>query len=209
MNSPLPASRYRAIQPLAVASVAVGALAVVTFLSWYLAAIPAAGIALGLAARKRIRNAPDEWTGWTLALVGIWLSAAMWLVGYGWLTFAEVAKVPFGYEEVSYDTLQPDPDKPTEPIPQKALDMQDKKVYIEGYMQPRRTQTGIKDFILCPFNGQCPFCTVRPKPTERIRVILQGDMQTTYTTRLVGVAGRFRVDPNDPTPYGLEADYLH
>ena len=144
----------------------------------------------------------------TLATVGISLSAALWLVGYGWLTFATVAKVPFGYTPITYEQLQPDPSKPLELIPKSVLDMKDKKVYIEGYMQARRQQTGIKEFILCPSNGQCPFCTVQPKPTERIRVILPGDMETTYTTRPIGVAGHFRVDLDDPNgnPYGLEVD---
>jgi hypothetical protein len=111
---------------------------------------------------------------------------------------------------VSYETLQPDPAKPTEPIPQTAIDMQDRKVYIKGYMQPRRQQTGIKDFILCPTNGECPFCTPNPKRTEMIRVTLQGDLETTYTTHPISVAGRFRVDPDDPSgiPYGLDAEIL-
>jgi len=42
-------------------------------------------------------------------------------------------------------------------------------------------------------------------------VSLQGDLEATFTTHLIGVAGRFRVDANHPSgiPYGLEADYLH
>ena len=111
-----------------------------------------------------------------------------------WLIFAGVSEVPYGYQRISYETLQPDPSKPTEPIPQTAIDMQDRKVYIKGYMQSRRTLTGIKEFILCPTNGECPFCTPNPKRTEMIRVILQGDLEATYTTHLIGVAGRFRVD---------------
>jgi hypothetical protein len=95
-------------------------------------------------------------------------------------------------------------------IPQSALDMQDKKVFIRGYMQPRRQQTGIKDFVLCPSNGQCQFCNPAPKPTEKIRVVLQGDLDTSFTTKLVGVAGRFRINPNDPQGvfYGLDGDVI-
>ena len=86
--------------------------------------------------------------------------------------------------------------------------MQDKKVYIKGYMQPRRQQTGIKEFILCPSNGDCQFCIPNPKRTEMMRVILPGDMETYYTTHLIGVAGRLRVDPDDLSgiPYALEAE---
>jgi len=210
-NSPIPpAARYRALNPLAVTCTVLGVLSIVTALHWALAVVPLAGIVVGWLAWKQICRAPDEWIGSTLTQVGIGLSAAFWLFGYGWLIFARASEVPFGYQRITYEMLQPDPAKPTEPIPQTALDMQDRKVYIQGYMQPRRTQTGIKEFILCPTNGECPFCIPNPKRTEMVRVVLQGDMETVYTTHPVAAAGRFRVDLNDPSgiPYGLEVDYL-
>ncbi len=211
-TSPLPPpTRYRALNPLAVTSTVLGALSIVTMLHWTLAVVPLAGMIVGWIAWKQIRKAPDEWIGATLVLVGVGLSAALWLVGYAWLIFARASEVPYGYERIGYALLQPDPLKPTEPIPQTAIDMQDGKVYMEGYMQSRRTLTGIKEFILCPTNGDCPFCTPSPRPTEKVRVVLQGDLEATYTTHLIGVAGRFHIDPNDSNgiPYVLEADYLH
>lgn len=187
-----------------------GVLSIVTALHWALVVIPLAGIVLGWQAKQRIGRAPEEWTGLGLAQLGIVLSVALWTVGYSWLIFAGVNEVPFGYKRVAYEDLQPDPSKPTEPIPESATDMRDKKVFIKGYMQPRRKQSGIKEFILCPSNGECPFCIPNPKRTEMIRVVLQGDMETVYTNRLIGVAGKFQVDLADPSgvPYGLEADYL-
>ena len=164
-----------------------------------------------LAARKRIRKAPDEWLGLELAWLGIGLSLALWVLGTSWVLFSQASEVPYGFQWVAYDALQPDPSKPTEPIPQTAIDMQDRKVYIKGFMRPCRRQTGIKDFVLCPTNGECPFCTPNPKQTEMIRVTLQGDLETSFTTHLIGVAGRFRVDLGDPSgiPYGLDAEYIH
>lgn len=205
-----PPARYRAVDPLAVLSVIVGGLSILTVLDWWLAVIPMVGIWLGLRSWQRISDAPDVLTGLWLAKLGIWLSAALWLAGYGWLTFAEVSEVPFGYQHIQYETLQPDPAHPTQPIPQTALDMDDKKVFVQGYMQSRRQQTHIKEFVLCPTQGSCPFCTPDPKPTEMIRVILVGDMETNYTTHQIGVAGRFLVDPDDPSgiPYGIKAVIL-
>ncbi len=211
-----PAARYRALSPLAVASVALGMLSVLMFFgstlaSWLLlAAIPLAGMIVGWRAARKIRNAPDEWTGLELARLGVGLSLGLWLVGCGYQVFRAKSEVPFGYTKISYDTLQPDPLKPTQPVPQSALDMQDKKVFVQGYMRPGRRQTGIKEFILCPNNGECPFCTPQPKRTEMVRIVLEGDMEATYTTHLVSVAGRFRVNQDDPNgvPYGLDADYL-
>jgi hypothetical protein len=205
-----PAVRYQAINPLAVTSVVFGALSILTALHWSLTVVPIVGVILGWLSLRQIRKAPDEWIGLELAWSGIGLSAVLWMAGLSWLIFARVSEVPYGYQPVSYESLQPDPAKRTEWIPQTAVDMQDRKVYIKGYMQPRRQQTGIKDFILCPSNGECPFCIPNPKRTEMIRVTLQGDLEASYTTHLIGVAGRFRVDPDDSSGivYGLDAEYL-
>jgi hypothetical protein len=209
-TSPLPPSRYRALHPLAVVSTVVAGLSIITMLHWALAVVPLAGILLGWAALRQIRKAPDEWTGLRLAQIGIVLSAALWVFGYGWLLFAKTSEVPPGYQRLSYDDLQPDPSKPTEPIPQTARDLNDAKVFVQGFMQSRRQLTGIKEFILQPASGECAFCIPSPKPTEKIRVILQGDMEAAYTSHLISVAGRFRVDLTDPSgiPYAIEANYL-
>lgn len=208
------AVRYRAMCPAAVLSVAVGVLAIpvlVFWFSWFWAVIPLAGIGLGWQAQRQIRKAPDEWTGLIVTQIGIGLSIAIWVIGYGWLFFARTSEVPYGYTWVNYDALQPDPNSPADPIPQTALDMQDKRVFVKGFMQAGRRQTGIKEFILCPRNADCQFCNPNPQRTEMIRVVLQGDMETIYTTHLIGVGGRFQVDPQDPSgiPYAIEADYLH
>lgn len=205
-----PAAHYRALCPTAVASVVLGGLSILTAFSWFLAIVPMAGIGLGWQALRRIRRAPNEWTGLGLARLGIGLSAGLWIVGYGWLIFADVREVPYGYTLVRYDDLQPDPNAPAEPIPQSALDMQDKRVFIKGYMQPRRQQTRIKEFILCPNNGECPYCIPNPRRTEKIRVVLKGDLEAIYSTRQIGVGGRFQILAQDPSgiPYAVEADYL-
>ena len=211
-----PAVSYRAFSPLTVTSVVLGVLSLSTAIAqgwttWLLLTIiPLAGSIFGWRSLKQIRKAPDEWTGLELAWTGIGLSAGMWLVGSSFALFRQVSEVPYGHQVVSYEMLQPDPSAPTMPIPQSALDMQDKKIYLKGYMQSRRQLTGIKEFILCPTNGQCQFCTPNPKRTEMIRVVLQGDLETCYTTNLIGVAGRFRVNTDDPLGivYGLDADYI-
>lgn len=206
-----PAVRYRALAPLAIASMVLGVLSPATALSWTLFPIPMAGAALGWLAQRRIRRAPDEWVGLGLARVGLALSVASWVFGFCWLLFARGSEVPPGYARITYEMLQPDPQKPTQPVPQSALDMQDKKVFMQGYMMPSRRQTGIKEFILSPTNGECQFCSKAPRPTEKVRVILQGDLETVFTTHLVRIAGRFRVDAENAAgvPYGIEADWIH
>jgi hypothetical protein len=211
-----PAPRYRSLSPLTVTSVVLGVLSLFTALAqawttWLLLSfLPLAGLIFGWRSLKQIRKAPEEWTGLKLARTGIGLSAGLWLVGSCIALLRDVSEVPYGYQVITYEMLQPDPSTPTMPIPQSALDMQDKKVFLRGYMQPRRQLTGIKEFILCPTNGECQYCIPDPKRTEMIRVELQGDLDTFYTKNLIGVAGRFRVNLDDPRgiAYGLDADYI-
>jgi hypothetical protein len=204
-----PPAHYQPINPLALTSAVLAVLSIATMLNWFLAVIPLAGIIVGWIALRQIRKAPEEWTGLRLAQVGLALSAALWVFGYGWLILVSTNEVPFGYTAITFADLQPDPAKPTEPVPQTAIDLQDGKVFIKGYMQPRRQQLNIREFILCPSNGDCAFCNPNPRPTEKIRVVLQGDNVTTYTTGVVSVVGRFRVNVNDPNvPYGIDVDVL-
>ncbi|MCE5267185.1 MAG: DUF3299 domain-containing protein [Planctomycetaceae bacterium] len=212
-----PAASYRALAPRALVSLVLGVLSAATFAAtslaaWsWLALIPIAGLVVGWRALVQIRNAPEDWTGRGLAWFGIGVSVFLWVAGTAWATWSSIYADSFpGYAPIAYEMLQPDPMKPTEPVPQSALDMHDKKVSMKGYMMPSRRQTGIKEFILSPTNGECQFCTPNPKRTEKVRVVLEGDLETTYTTHLVKVAGRFRVEPDNPNgvPYSLEADKL-
>ena len=208
------ATPYRAMCPWAVMSVVVGALSMpvlVFWFSWFWIVVPAVGAWCGWRALQKIRQSPDVWTGRLVAQIGIGLSLGFWLFGYGWLTFNKTRDIPYGYEWITYEKLQPDPNTPTEPIPESAQAFKEKKVYLKGFMRPGRRQTGIKEFVLVPLNGECPFCIPNPKPTEMIRVVLQGDLETTFTTRQIGVGGRFQIDPTDPSriPYSIDADYLH
>jgi len=207
--------RYRAVSQAAVASLVCGMLSPMTMAHWSFGLIPAAGIALATRATRRIRQAPAELTGLPLAKAGLWLSIVFGLLGYGWLLFSRVKEVPYGYHRVTYTMLQPNPDVPGEKVPPAVFDLQptlndDKKVFIKGYISPTRQQTGLKQFILCPAIANCPFCTPDPKPTEMIHVVLEGDLTTNYTTHLVRLGGRFRVNPQSPNgiPYRLDVDYL-
>ena len=64
---------------------------------WPLAIIPIAGMVVGWLALRRIRAAPEEWTGLKLAQWGIGVSLALWIVGYAWY-FAGMREIPFGYD---------------------------------------------------------------------------------------------------------------
>ncbi len=201
------AGRYRAISSLAVASLALGVLSIVTALHWMLGIIPLTGIVLGWLSLREIRLAPEERTGRWVAIAGLNISIGLWIFGCCWLMFARVSEVPFGYTRVMYEDLQPEPG---EKIPESAFELQGKKVFVKGYMQPGRRQIRLKTFILCPAIPDCPFCTTDPKPTEMVEITLVGDLMTRYTGRLIHVGGKLNIDPMAlrGIPYQLEADYL-
>lgn len=208
--------RYRAICPLATASLVFGILAAFTvWWHWYLGLIPAAGILLGFLALRRIERFPEELTGRGLAWAGLILSLTFGVSGYTVLGIVKAREFPAGYREVTHGELQPDANVPGQRIPPAAYDFQynqleDNRVGIKGYMAPTRQQFGIKQFILCPSIPNCPFCTRNPKPTEMILVTLEGDLEARYTTHEIRVGGKFRVDETAPSgvPYRLEADFL-
>jgi hypothetical protein len=205
-----PFVRYRALSVAAVASLVFGVLSAATFFHWAMIFVPATGCLLGFIALRQIEQAPEEMTGRALAIAGLATSLGFWTLGYGWLIFDRVKEVPFGYERVTYEMLQPNPQKKTERIPPSVFELQGKKVFVVGYMQPSRQQVGLKTFVLCPAIPDCPFCTPDPKPTEMVQVNLEGDLRTDYTTFLVHVGGKLRVDPKplDGLPYKIDADYL-
>lgn len=205
---------YRALSGLAVTSVVFGCLSALTFLDWSLAFLPVIGIVLGWIALRRIRRNPTETLGKRWAISGIALAVFFWIAGYGWLVYGYFHQVPEGYLLISYQSLQPDPNRPDQLVSEEAEMLDKRKVFIWGWMYPGRQRTGIKEFLLVDDLGTCNFCTPQPRPTQIIRVKLLNNLKTDFTTRQIGVGGELTVyrDPRDEAAGGLlyqiEADCL-
>ncbi len=202
--------RYRAVSRMAVTSLALGGLSLLTLLGWFFALIPAAGLILGWLARRLILDNREELTGVGLAYAGMAMSVLFGGLGLGWLIYNYFEPVPFGYRLVEYAEFQPDRNVPGQVIPPAIYDLQDQKVFVRGYMAPSRRMVNLKEFILCPALPDCTFCIPDPKKTEMILVKLTGDLRTDFTTQMVRVGGRLKIDPDSPNgiPYTIEADYL-
>jgi len=203
-------AHYRAMSRAATWSVVLGIASVASALHWAFLLVPLAGIYLAVAAKRHIREAPEELTGLAVARTGMCLSVLMGIAGAGWLITAGAARVPHGYEEVRYEILQPDPNVKGQFIPPEALELHDKKIFVEGFILPGGSVSRLKRFILCPRIANCNFCTVDPKPTEMIQIELEGDLAIDYTIHLVQLGGTFEADPNpiDGLPYRMKVDYL-
>ena len=194
-----PLRGYRAIHGLGVLSLVLGVLSVLSVLAWIWGLIPAAGIAVGWIALRRIRRTPEETTGAGFAKWGVSLSAAFWAIGSGWLTYLSYTQAPPGYQPISFAVLQIPPGSPPEmQVSPEAEKLDGEQVYVRGYMVPGRQQSGIKRFFLSDDNGVCSFCAPKPKITQLIEVILLNDFEAEFTTHLVGVAGKFRVETGKP-----------
>lgn len=204
---------YRAVSPLAVLSFVCGILSVFALLAWGLAVIPAVALVAGGIACRRINQRPMELTGRPLALIGMTLAALFWAAGWARLEYIELTEVPEGYLKVSYDELQPDPNEPTQLFPQRAAELDGKRVFLKGFAFPGRETSGIKEFVLVRDNGDCCFGG-NPKLTDMVQVTLVGPLAMEYSPRQRNVAGTFHVNRGKALDglrqpiYYLEADYL-
>lgn len=201
--------RYRAVSALAVLSLVCGALSILTLFNWFFGFLPVAGLVFGVLAVRRIGRSPDELQGRPLALVGLGLSVVLWIGGATGLYIRQSYLVPAGYEAVSFVTLQRDTSRPDQPIPAAAAELNEKRIFLEGYMYPGRQTFNVKEFVLVPNSGLCKFCLNDVEPTQMIRVEMVGDKTANYTTSLCGVGGKLIVDPKivlGRSPYLIEAD---
>jgi hypothetical protein len=201
--------RYRAVSPLAVLSLACGALSFLTVFGWFFGLLPAAGIVLAWLAIRRISRSPEEIQGWSLALAGLGLSVVLWAGGSIGLTIRQRYLIPTGYKPVSFGDLQRDKSKPNEMIPPAAVELDGERIFIQGYMYPGRQVFHVKEFIMVPSSGLCKFCITSIEPTQMIRVEMVGDLTADYKTSISGVGGKLKVDPKvtlGSSPYLIEAD---
>lgn len=207
------AMHYRALSSAAVASLVLGVLSSAALLDWPMVCVPAIGMILGVYAVKTVRQRRDELSGAGVALAGLLLSIGFLVAGVGRLSYVYATEVPTGHVRMSYADLQPDPNGPSNRIPETARALNGKKVFIKGYPLPGSQQTGITQFVLCRDQGDCCFGG-KPKITDRINVQLMGDLSMNYRLRLWKVGGTLHVIDQDEVDgtvdayYYIEADHL-
>ncbi|HEX7378901.1 MAG TPA: hypothetical protein VF278_17390 [Pirellulales bacterium] len=201
--------RYRTLSTLAVVSFIAGLLSVLAFLGWTLAAIPMIGIVAGALSLRQIRANPDTYTGEHFALIGTLLCGLLWMGGWSRLAYVHATEVPPGFDRISYDDLQLDPDDPLAFPPKRAVELEGKKVFIKGYVyQPTGGQTsGLKHFILVRDKGQCCFGG-NPKITDMIEVKLKGKLEADFNMRVRKLAGTFHLEPSQGM-HGLGGALYH
>ncbi|HKD36120.1 MAG TPA: DUF4190 domain-containing protein [Pirellulales bacterium] len=186
--------QYRALSSAAVSALVFGVLALTALFDYWLVVVPLVGVAWGLIALKQIRARPAELTGRSLAMVGLALSCVLLFAGPAWVYYDEMRQVPPGYQLISYDDLQPNPNVFGEVVPKSATDLNGKKVYIKGFVLAGSRLDGISEFMLVRDAGTCCFGG-NPKTTDKIAVKVATQGGAVYMKQMARVSGVFRVAP--------------
>ncbi|MGW8257163.1 MAG: hypothetical protein ACWGMZ_06740 [Thermoguttaceae bacterium] len=214
------AMRYRSLSVCAILSLVFGLLSILTVFGWVFWTIPLIALSLAYRALKKIRYAATEFVGIGFARAGIVTALVLWPTGAYIRHYIKQHSIPTGYKAITFDYLQPNPNKADEFIPPAAYDLEpdtnnpDKRIFIRGFIYPGRRTLDIKSFILVPTLGHCQFCSRQLKSTEMIKVTFTGDLKVDYTAQPIGVGGKLHIDrdqvlnPFGGLPYQLEADYL-
>jgi len=189
--------QYRAIAGTAIAAAVLALLSPLAFVDWSLVVVPILGVVLGGLAYRTISQRPAEFTGRSLAIGAVVVSAISLVGGLVSLSRTYIAELPEGYQRIDYGMLQPLPGDPATMVPEAALGMDGKNVLLKGYMYPGKQQHGITQFLLVRDQGDCCFGG-NPKITDRVLVQLKDPQHPTgldFSPRLTKIAGRFTIRP--------------
>lgn len=179
--------------------------------------LPLVGVVLGLIGLLAIRRYPTEYAGKWLALIGLVFHPLVMAISLSTHLYVSATEVPEGYQPIGFSDLQPDPEKGEFGLPEKAIDLIGKRVFIKGYIHPGVASSGkvdhfilVRDFGTCCFGGQ-------PEPTHMMEIkIVGGAPRPKYSTRMIRLAGTFAVTPPrslqaleiQNVVYHLQADYV-
>ena len=208
---------YRSLAAESVGSLILGFLSALTFVSMLFVIFPIMGIVLGITAIRKILRATQELEGLGVASAGVGLSALLAIAGTVYQVYMTQYEVPFGYIEIAFSDLIAD--SKTGRIPEHILrlsphldeqgNVQETRVFIEGFMYPTRQMTEIRSFMLVPSVEQGAFGAITRNPTQMVDVTLSGDLRVSYRSSLVKVGGVLTVNSSPApgtTPYSLKAD---
>lgn len=199
---------YKQMGTLAICSLVAGLFSILAFFWLSFLPISILGVVLGVLALRKILNAPEEVTGLALTSTGIAVSVLVGVSASCWQVWLFYHSAPSGYQVVSFDSMAIDPK--TGKIPDTILALNNRKVFIQGYMYPTNRQSGIEDFTMVRTLAHCKFCSPGTNPADMIAVELEKGMAVNYrANKPVNVGGVLYIDPNfqaGEIPYSIEAN---
>ena len=203
---------YRALSKSAVFSLVLSVLSLISLLFPPALLFGLLGLVFGLVSLQTFRRYPAELTGMPMAVIGAGLGSVVFVGGVVFQVYDYLTELPPGYERVSFYSLKAPSGQPDEPTPD-ALALNQKRVFLKGYMYPDGQGARIKRFVLVPDLGTCCFGG-QPKLTHMIEVTLDGPPGIDYSLRKRKLAGTLkvtetlkRIDGLGGVYYQLVADY--
>ena len=214
-DEPVDYAQYRALSIAAVVALSLGLISLAALLFPTLLFVPLLGLGFAICALKNLQRHGEELAGRNLARVGLILCLFSFLGGATIAATLYATEVPPGYSRISFVELQPDPAHPHKmPIPPRALELNQKKVFIKGYIYPDDRSSELKRFILVPDMGTCCFGG-QPALTDMIEVTLRDPLRAKFSFQRRKLGGILKVDGTmkevtglTGVYYQLDADYV-
>ncbi len=195
---------YRALSRAAIASLVMAVLALPGLIQAFIPFLffGLIGIGCAVVSLRAIAQWPKEYSGRSLAVVGLLLNVLLLFGGGLWQAYVYATEVPEGYTRISFFDLQQPPPLPDLPTP-AALDNDGKDVFLKGYIHPASGSGLLRRFILVPDLGTCCFGG-QPRSTDMIEVTLaQGQTVKGGLTKRK-LAGKFSVNQHTRTTAGID-----
>jgi hypothetical protein len=186
--------------------------------SLLVAPIPLVGIIVSFWSLIKIRNHADQYTGASLAKIGMTLSFMFLIGGVGYASYVYATEVPPGYERISFNTMKPDElqERGGVAVPPEIAALEGQKVFIKGYIRQDSVPVtrGIDRFLLVRDNNQCCFGDLsKVKYYDQIAVEMTGDHRVDYSQGVFRIGGILHIEPQyirpgSPRPvFSLKSDY--
>lgn len=184
---------YRAVSRSAIASTVLLLLAAIGLIPTFEAMLALAilGMLFALLAVRSIRRYPNEFSGMTLAKIGLAANALVLAGGVGMHVYIYLTEVPPGHVRVPFADLkfEAEPDRPTI----AAVELDGKDVFIKGYIHPSSGGGMLRQFVLVGDLGTCCFGG-QPKSSEMIEVTLTGGQTVEGGLTRRKLAGKFTLN---------------
>lgn len=187
---------YRPVTPLAPISLFLGVCSLVGFMGLPAMSIGIVGALCGLLCLWQIRRSEGALGGVLVGKIGLGLSVLLTLSAAAYHAYSYVTEVPEGHERISFAWLSKQPmamEDNNLMLPKEVIELNEKPVFIKGYMYPTRLREGLSEFLLVKDTGDCCFGR-QPKLTDIIVVHMKdGELARYREQQLVSVAGVFKI----------------
>jgi hypothetical protein len=187
---------YKPVTPLAPISLFMGVCGAAGFLGVPAMAIAAMGILCALLALRVIRRSENSLGGSLVAKLGLATSLFMTLGAGALHTYIYFTEVPEGHQRIGFSWLSQQEVVQNGNdllLPPDVIELNEKPVFIKGYMYPSRQREGLHEFVLVKDTGDCCFGR-QPKLSDMIVVHMKDGQTVKYREQqLVSVAGTFRI----------------